>query len=136
VLADDAVLVREGIARVLEARGIEVIAQAGDAETLIQITTELCPDVAIVDVRMPPTHTVEGLDAAECILSRRPKTSVLLLSQDLQPHYARRLLDARPCGVGYLLKESIADTREFADAITKIAAGGTAFAPDLVQQQP
>jgi class 3 adenylate cyclase/CheY-like chemotaxis protein len=132
VLADDAVLVREGIARVLEERGIDVLAQAGDAAELIRATATLRPDLAIIDLRMPPTRTDEGLKAAEALLAQHPRTGVLILSQDIEPHYAERLRSARQTGVGYLLKERVSDTREFADAVRHIATGGTAFEPDLL----
>jgi class 3 adenylate cyclase/CheY-like chemotaxis protein len=131
VLADDAVLVREGIAQVLESSGLEVVAQAGDAEELLRLTAELRPDVAIVDVRMPPTHTVEGIEAAERIRSGHPDTAVLVLSQDIQPRYAARLRAASPTGIGYLLKERVTDVREFAEATRRVAVGGTAFEADL-----
>jgi class 3 adenylate cyclase/CheY-like chemotaxis protein len=131
VLADDAVLVREGIARVLEERGIEVLGQAGDADELLHLTAELRPDLAIVDVRMPPTHKAEGLEAAESILAKHPGTGVLLLSQDLEPRYATRLLAVRPSGVGYLLKERVADVGQFVDAASQVAGGGRAFEPAL-----
>ena len=131
VLADDAVLVREGIAQVLENSGLEVVAQAGDAEELLRLTAELRPDVAIVDVRMPPTHTVEGIEAAERIRREHPDTAVLVLSQDIQPRYARRLRAASATSIGYMLKERVTDVREFADAARRVAAGGTAFEADL-----
>jgi class 3 adenylate cyclase/CheY-like chemotaxis protein len=127
ILADDSVLLREGVARVLEARGIEVIAQAGDADELLRLTAELRPDLAIVDVRMPPTGTDEGLKAAEQILTTHPSTSVLLLSQDVDPHYAERLLAASRTGVGYLLKERVSDLGAFTDAARRVANGGVAF---------
>jgi class 3 adenylate cyclase/CheY-like chemotaxis protein len=132
LLADDAVLVREGVARVLEEHGIDVLAQAGDAEALLRLTSELRPDLAIVDLRMPPTHTAEGLNAAERILAAYPRTGVLLLSQDLQPHYARQLMGMRPAGVGYLLKERVADVGQFVEAAKRVAAGGQAFEPTLL----
>ena len=130
VLADDAVLVREGVARVLEDCGIEVVAQAGDAEELLRFTDTFHPDLAIIDVRMPPTYTIEGLLAAEHILATRPRTGVLVLSQDVQPHYAARLRSARGTGVGYLLKEHVADIRAFARAARRVASGGEAFELD------
>ena len=131
VLADDAVLVREGIAQVLENSGLEVVGQAGNAEELLSLTVELRPDVAIVDVRMPPTHTAEGIEAAERIRREHPDTAVLVLSQDIQPRYARRLRAAIATGIGYMLKERVTDVREFADAARRVAAGGTAFEADL-----
>jgi class 3 adenylate cyclase/CheY-like chemotaxis protein len=133
LLADDAVLVREGIARVLEERGIEVLGQAGDAGELLRLTAELRPDLAIVDIRMPPTHTAEGLEAAESLLADHPHTGVLILSQDLEPRYAARLLAARPAGVGYLLKERVTDVAHFADAASQVARGGKVFEPALLR---
>jgi class 3 adenylate cyclase/CheY-like chemotaxis protein len=127
VLADDSTLVREGIARVLEHHGIEVLAQASDAAELLRLTAELRPDIAIVDVRMPPTHTIEGVDAAVQIRNTHADTGVLLLSQDVEPTYAARLLAASPTAVGYLLKERVTDIREFANAARRVAAGGVAF---------
>lgn len=132
VLADDAALVREGVARLLEEAGIEVVGQAGDAEELIRKASELHPDVAIVDVRMPPTHTVEGIEAAERLRREHSGMAILVLSQDLQPHYARRLLAAGPSRVGYLLKERVANLSEFAAAVRRVAAGGTAFEDELI----
>jgi class 3 adenylate cyclase/CheY-like chemotaxis protein len=131
VLADDAVLVREGIAQVLENSGLEVVGQAGNAEELLSLTAELRPDVAIVDVRMPPTHTAEGIEAAERIRREHPDTAVLVLSQDIQPRYARRLRAASATSIGYMLKERVTDVREFADAARRVAAGGTAFEAEL-----
>lgn len=133
VLADDAILVREGIARVLEAAGIEVVGQAGDADELLRLTAELRPDLAIVDVRMPPSHTVEGLEAAERILTSYPATGVLVLTQEVEPRYATRILNASPSGVGYLLKERVANLHEFIDSARRVATGGVAFESDLVR---
>lgn len=132
VLADDTLLIREGIAHVLELAGIEVTGQAGDSAELLRLTTELRPDVAIVDVRMPPTHTDEGLRAAEVILARHPQTGVLLLSQDAEPRYAERLRASRSTGVGYLLKEQVADVAEFAAAARSVANGGCVFDASLM----
>lgn len=129
VLADDAALVREGVARVLEEAGLEVVAQAEDANELLEVTAELHPDVAVVDVRMPPTHTVEGLEAAIRIRAEHPQVGVLMLSQDMEPHYSSRLLAASPTHVGYLLKESVTRLSHFADAVRRVAEGGTAFEP-------
>ena len=131
VLADDAALVRQGIAQLLECAGINVIGQASDAEQLLDLVAELRPDVAIVDVRMPPTYTVEGLDAAERIRRGHPSTGVLVLTQELHPRYAARLRAASPTGVGYLLKELVDDVQSLADAVRTVAAGGTAFDPRL-----
>ncbi len=127
VLADDAVLVREGIAHVLEAAGIEVVAQASDGEELVRLAAELRPDIAIVDVRMPPTHTTEGLDAAERMRAHNPHLGLMVLSQEVESASAGRLLKLGETGVGYLLKERVANLREFADAVRRVAAGGTAF---------
>ena len=131
VLADDAVLVREGIAKVLESSGLEVIAQAGNAEELLQLTAKLRPDLAIVDVRMPPTHTLEGIEAAERIRSEHSDTAVLVLSQDIRPRNARRLRAASATSIGYMLKERVTDVHEFVEAARRVAAGGTAFEADL-----
>jgi class 3 adenylate cyclase/DNA-binding NarL/FixJ family response regulator len=132
ILADDAVLVREGVAHVLDKAGIEVVAQAGDAEELMLLAEELRPDIAIVDVRMPPTHTVEGLEAARRLRTEHSGIGVLVLSQEVEPHYAEKLLAASLEGVGYLLKERVADVSEFAEAVRKVAAGGTAFEPAVI----
>ena len=131
LLADDAVLVREGIAQVLENSGLDVVAQADDAEELLRLTSELRPDVAIVDVRMPPTHTTEGIEAAERIRTKHPDTAVLVLSQDIQPRHARRLRAASATSIGYMLKERVTDVHEFVEATRRVAAGGTAFEADL-----
>ena len=131
VLADDAVLVREGIAKVLENAGLEVIAQAGNADDLLRLIADLRPDVAIVDVRMPPTHTAEGIEAAERIRTEHPDTAVLVLSQDIRPRHARRLRAASATSIGYMLKERVTDVHEFVEATRRVAAGGTAFEADL-----
>ena len=132
VLADDALLVREGIAHVLEEAGVEVVGQAGDGEELIRMASELRPDAAVIDVRMPPTHTTEGLEAAEELRARYPQLGVLVLSQEVEAHSAGRLLAAAQTGVGYLLKERVANLREFADAVRRVAAGGTAFEASII----
>lgn len=132
LLADDAALVREGVARVLEEAGIDVVGQAANAEELLQKAAELRPHVAIVDVRMPPTYTTEGLDAAKRLRAEHPGIGVLVLSQDLQEHYAGQLLAASPTHVGYLLKERVVNLSEFAGAVRRVAAGGTAFEASLV----
>jgi class 3 adenylate cyclase/DNA-binding NarL/FixJ family response regulator len=132
VLADDAALVREGVARVLEEAGMEVVGQAGDAEELLEQIADLHPDVAVTDVRMPPTHTTEGLDAAIRVRAERPNVGVLVLSQDIQAHYAARLLAVSPTGVGYLLKERVANLSDFAEAVRRVADDGTAFEPDVI----
>ena len=123
VIADDAALVREGVARLLEDDGFEVAGQASDADELLLLVRDRGPDVAIVDIRMPPTNTDEGLLAAHEIRTRYPETAVLVLSQHLEPSYAVRLLEEAPGSVGYLLKERIGRTDELTDAIRRVAAG-------------
>jgi class 3 adenylate cyclase/DNA-binding NarL/FixJ family response regulator len=127
LLADDAVLVREGIAQVLERAGLEVVGQAGDAEEVVHLAAALRPHVAVVDVRMPPTNTAEGLEAAEGMRAEDPSLGVLVLSQEVDSHSARRLLALGQEGLGYLLKERVTNVRAFADAVRQVAAGGTAF---------
>jgi class 3 adenylate cyclase len=128
ILADDAVLVRQGIAEVLETDGIEVMAQVDNADDLLRLVAELRPDVAIVDIRMPPTFTLEGIVAATRIRTEHPNTAVLVLSQDAQPVHARRLQEASPIGVGLMLKERVSDIAEFTRAVRTVAAGGVAIA--------
>jgi class 3 adenylate cyclase/CheY-like chemotaxis protein len=123
VLADDSMLIRDGIARLLEEAGMRVVAQAGSAEELLERVAATEPDVAVVDIRMPPSGSDEGLRAAQAIRKLHPKTGVLLLSQDLVPAYARELLEASGEGVGYLLKDRVADMVEFASAIRRVANG-------------
>lgn len=127
ILADDAVLVRQGIAEVLETDGIEVLAQVGDAEELLRLVGELRPDVAIVDIRMPPTFTLEGIDAATRIRREYPATGVLVLSQDAHAAHAQRLVAASSTGIGLMLKEQVSDIAEFTRAVRTIAAGGVAI---------
>jgi DNA-binding NarL/FixJ family response regulator len=134
VLADDAVLVREGVARLLTEQGFDVVAQAGDAEELLAAVERERPDVAIVDVRMPPTQTDEGLLAAERIRERHPRVGVLVLSQHAAPPQALRLIGSNASGVGYLLKERVSDIGEFAAAVRRVAAGNTAVDRDVVLQ--
>jgi DNA-binding NarL/FixJ family response regulator len=123
VIADDAVLVREGVARLLREAGLDVVGQAEDGETLLANVRDQRPDVAIVDIRMPPSHTDEGLRAAREIRSRYPRTGVLVLSQYLEPTYAMRLIEHTPGGVGYLLKERVARVEQLVDSIQRVAAG-------------
>jgi DNA-binding NarL/FixJ family response regulator len=123
VIADDATLVREGVARLLTENGIEVVAQAGDALTLLRSVRDLRPDVALVDIRMPPTHTDEGLRAAREIRSCYPGTAVLVLSQHLEPNYAIQLVQAKPERLGYLLKERVGRVGQLLDALQRVAAG-------------
>ena len=123
ILADDAVLVREGIARLLQEQDLEVAAQLDDARDLVAQVARHRPDVVIVDIRMPPTHTVEGLRAALEVRSRFPEVGVLVLSQYLESRYALRLLSEGGRGVGYLLKERVTDIGAFADAVRRVASG-------------
>lgn len=131
-LADDSGLLREGIARALEEEGIDVVLQASDADELLAGLTAARPHAVIVDVRMPPTHTTEGLDAAERIKADHPEIGVLVLSATLQEGAARRLLEATTGGIGYLLKDSVGDIAELAAAVRTVASGGSAIAPDVV----
>ena len=132
VLADDSVLLREGVARLLEDAGFEVVGQAGNAEELLLKVRSYSPQVAIVDIRMPPTHTDEGLRAAREIREKYPGTGVLVLSQYVEPEYALDLLSESAEGVGYLLKDRVADVGEFAAAVRRVAEGGSALDPAVV----
>ena len=132
VVADDSLLTREGIVHLLERAGVEVVRQAGDSAQLLGLVATLLPDAAIVDMRMPPTHTDEGIVAAEHILSRQPTVSVLVLSQYVDPTYALRLLNERPDGVGYLLKERVSDVTVLLDALQRLAEGATVIDPGIV----
>jgi DNA-binding NarL/FixJ family response regulator len=134
VLADDSVLLREGIARLLEDAGFEVVAQGGTAEDLIRHVGMHKPDVALIDIRMPPTQTDEGLRAAKEIRERWPDTGVLVLSQYVEPAYAMELLGENAEGVGYLLKDRVSDVDEFAAAVRRVAEGGSALDPAVVSQ--
>jgi DNA-binding NarL/FixJ family response regulator len=131
VLADDSVLLREGIARLLEDAGFAVVAHARCEATLMSAVEESRPDVAIVDLRMPPTHSDEGLRAARKIREEYPGTGVLLLSQYAEPAYARELLADGESGVGYLLKDRVADVKQFAAAVRKVSEGGVALDPEI-----
>src|SRR5215469_6833350 len=132
VIADDAMLIREGAARLLEDAGVEVVGKASDAEQLLRIVATEHPDVAIVDIKMPPSHTDEGLVAAEQIRSRHPGVGVLVLSQYLEARYATRLLEQHPQGRGYLLKERVSDIGALKDAIARIAEGECVLDPTIV----
>jgi len=134
VVAEDSVLLREGIARLLEDAGLEVVGQAGTADELMLKVRSYKPDVAIVDIRMPPTQTDEGLQAAKEIRERHPETSVLVLSQYLEPAYALELLSENAEGVGYLLKDRVADVEAFVDAVKRVGEGGSALDPSVVSQ--
>jgi DNA-binding NarL/FixJ family response regulator/class 3 adenylate cyclase len=134
VVAEDSVLLREGIARLLEDAGFEVVGQAGTAEDLMLKVRSYKPQVAIVDIRMPPTQTDEGLRAAKEIREQHPETSVLVLSQYLEPAYALELLSESAEGVGYLLKDRVADIPEFVAAVKRVGEGGSALDPSVVSQ--
>ncbi len=134
ILADDAALVRQGLARLLEDNGFEVVAELGDADQLVECVSRLDPDVVVVDVRMPPTHTVEGLRAAIEIKHHHPHVGVMVLSQHLETRYAVQLLSSETGGVGYLLKERVSDIAEFADALRRVAGGGSAVDPEMVHR--
>jgi DNA-binding NarL/FixJ family response regulator len=134
VLADDSLLLREGVARVLEESGFEVVAQSGTAEDLLRHVGMHKPDVAIVDIRMPPTHTDEGLRAAQTIRAQHPQVGVLVLSQYVEPTYAMELLADNAEGVGYLLKDRISDLDDFAAAVRRVGEGGSALDPAVVSQ--
>jgi DNA-binding NarL/FixJ family response regulator/class 3 adenylate cyclase len=134
VLADDSVLLREGIARLLEDAGFEVVAQGGTAEDLLRHVGLHKPDIALVDIRMPPTQTDEGLRAAKQIRERWPDCGVLVLSQYVEPAYAMELLGENAEGVGYLLKDRVSDVEEFAAAVRRVGEGGSALDPAVVSQ--
>jgi DNA-binding NarL/FixJ family response regulator len=134
VIAEDSVLLREGIARLLADAGFEIVGQAGTAEELMLKVRSYSPDVAIVDIRMPPTHTDEGLRAAKEIREKHPSTGVLVLSQYVESGYALDLLQGNAAGVGYLLKDRVSDVKEFAAAIKRVADGGSALDPEVVSR--
>jgi DNA-binding NarL/FixJ family response regulator len=134
VVADDVMLTREGIVHVLEGGGVEVVAQAGDADSLLGQVRLLLPDVAVVDIKMPPTHTDEGLVAAQRIRAEYPSVGVLVLSQYLEPSYAMRLLEEHPEKVGYLLKERLFHGAVLVDAISRIHEGETVVDPTIVSR--
>jgi DNA-binding NarL/FixJ family response regulator len=137
VVAEDAAVMREGLIRLLTDRGHEVCAAVADGESLLAAVAEHRPDVAVVDIRMPPSHTDEGLRAALKLRHDHPSTGVLVFSQYIETRYTARLLAATgggAGGVGYLLKDRVADVAEFADALTRVGAGGTALDPEVVSQ--
>ncbi len=134
VLADDSVLLREGVARLLDDAGFDVVAQSGNADDLLRHVAMHQPDVAVVDIRMPPTQTDEGLRAAKEIRERHPDTGVLVLSQYVEPGYAMELLSDSAESVGYLLKDRVADIDEFAAAVRRVSEGGSALDPAVVSQ--
>ncbi|WP_127502189.1 response regulator transcription factor [Actinoplanes solisilvae] len=131
-IAEDSVLLREGLAALLTDAGFDVVARCGDAAALLSAVSSLGPQVAVVDIRMPPTHTDEGLRAAITIRDRHPSTAVLMLSQHVEPALAMRLFADSAAGAGYLLKDRISDVAEFVAAVRRVAAGGTAVDPVIV----
>jgi class 3 adenylate cyclase/ActR/RegA family two-component response regulator len=131
-LADDSALLRQGIAQVLETEGIDVVAQASDADELLRLLVPSRPHVVVLDVRMPPTHTTEGLDAAARIREEHPEIGVLVLSASVDPSAASRLLESVSGGVGYLLKDRVADVAELTAAIRTVASGGSAIDPEVI----
>src|ERR671931_227905 len=133
-IADDAVLFRAGVASVLTDAGMTVIASVGSAEELLRAVEREPPDAAIVDIRMPPTHTTEGLEAAAQIAAANPDVGVLVLSQHVEAHYALRLITERPHGAGYLLKERVVDVAEFIDGVRRVAGGGLVVDTDVVSE--
>ena len=134
VIAEDAAIMRDGLTQTLTRRGHDVVAAVADGESLRQAVAACQPDVAIIDVRMPPTHTDEGLRAAQSIRQEHPGVGVLVFSQYIETQSAADLLAGAPEGVGYLLKDRVADVSDFIDAITRVAAGGTVLDPEVVRQ--
>ncbi|WTX00243.1 response regulator transcription factor [Streptomycetaceae bacterium NBC_01309] len=134
VIAEDAAVLRDGLVQLITDRGHEVPAALPDAEGLLAAVAEHRPDVAVVDIRMPPTHTDEGLRAAIEVRRAYPQTGVLVFSQYVETRYASRLLAENAAGIGYLLKERVVDVRDFMDALERVAAGGTALDPEVVGQ--
>jgi len=134
VIAEDAALFREGLTRLIESRGHHVAAAVTDGDALLAAVEDQHPDIVVADVRMPPTHTDEGLRAAIELRRRHPGTGVLVLSQYIETRYAARLLEGNAAGVGYLLKDRVAEVAEFASALERVAAGGTALDPEVVSQ--
>jgi DNA-binding NarL/FixJ family response regulator len=133
-VADDSVLLREGVVHALEQAGFEVVGQAGDADELLALVRRARPDVAVVDVRMPPTQTDEGVRAAAAIRADDPRVGVLLLSQVVEVRRALELFRESPSGFGYLLKDRVVELSDFVDAVRRVARGGTAVDPDVVAQ--
>src|SRR6187551_1442481 len=132
VVADDSVLLREGVVRLLEENGFDVVGQAGDADDLIRKVRAHRPDVAVVDIRMPPTNTDDGLRAALAIRAELPGTGVLVLSQYVEEGYALDLVGDGADGTGYLLKDRVADVERFVDAVRRVGAGGSVLDPEVV----
>lgn len=134
VVADDALILREGVARLLAELGVDVVGAAADGDELLRLVEDTQPDVAIIDIRMPPTHSDEGLRAARQIRERWPGVGILILSQHVRPAYALELLQDGAEGIGYLLKERVSDLDELRAAVDRVAGGGTALDPAVVAQ--
>ena len=134
VIGEDSVLLLAGLVKLLDSAGFAVVATAGDGDALLAAVEREQPDLVIADVRMPPTHTDEGIRAALAIRGRWPDIAILVLSQYVEERYAADLLSANTRGVGYLLKDRVADVAEFLDALRRVAAGGTALDPEVVAQ--
>jgi DNA-binding NarL/FixJ family response regulator len=134
IVADDGVLFREGLSRVLTEAGFEVTAQVADGQALLRRVREDPPDVCVVDIRMPPTHTTEGLEAARALRGSHPGVGVLVLSAHLEPEYALALIETGAQRAGYLLKERVADLAEFTEAVRRVASGGLVIDPSVVAQ--
>jgi DNA-binding NarL/FixJ family response regulator len=134
IIADDSVLLREGLVRVLSEAGFEIVAQVGNAEDLLAAVDADPPDVCIVDIRMPPTNTTEGLEAALVLRERHPKVGVLVLSQYVETHYAMQLLGRGADGVGYLLKDRVAEVGELVTAVRTVASGRSVIDPTVVSR--
>jgi DNA-binding NarL/FixJ family response regulator len=132
VIGEDSVLTREGIARVLSGAGFDIVAEVGDADDLVREVRELKPDVAVVDIRMPPRQADDGLEAARQIRSELPDVGILVLSQYVDEHYVMRLLEDGAEGVGYLLKDRVAEVDRFVESVRRVAEGGSALDPEVV----
>jgi DNA-binding NarL/FixJ family response regulator len=131
-LADDSVLLREALGAALAAAGFDVVGQASTADEIVGVVAATRPDVVVLDVRMPPTHTTEGLEAARIIRDRWPDTAILVLSQYVETRYAVDLVRENPAGIGYLLKDRVTRIADLADAVRRVAAGGSVIDPDVV----
>ena len=134
VIAEDSALFREGLARLLEGAGCEVAGRAADGRELVKLVEASVPDIVVTDIRMPPTHTIEGLVAAAEIRDRHPEVAVLVLSQYVETTHALKLLERGGDGVGYLLKDRVSDVRQFVEAVRRVAAGGSVIDPEVVSQ--
>ncbi|MGV8968555.1 MAG: response regulator [Cellulomonas sp.] len=134
LIAEDSVLLRQGLVHLLTDAGLEVVAAVDDADKLLRAVDEHRPDICVVDIRMPPTHTDEGVRAALVIRAQHPEVSVLMLSQYVEERYALDLIASNPHGFGYLLEDRVADVAEFIEAVRRVATGGTALDPEVIQQ--